>query len=102
MARTPEQRAADAQLEAAVAAASKALGFPPDDGFTITEFVVAVEAVKFNPDDDSEFEEYHHVLYQGGTTRSTVALGLLGLAMRMVEDGVTASYGTAESDTTDL
>lgn len=91
MARTPEQIEADARLTAAVEACARAYGVPLDEGYTLTDFVVVTESIRWDPNDNTAYDEFHNILYQDGSTRSTVTLGLLELAKHMVVNNTAAS-----------
>lgn len=84
MARTPEQRAADSRLDDAIQACAEQYGFVPT-GAQLVDYVVVLEAVRYDADPD-EFDEFRGLLYRAGATRTTVALGLLRLGERMVGD----------------
>lgn len=84
MARTPEQIEADAHLVVAVEACARAYGVPLDDGYTLSDFVVVTESIRWDAEDNTAYDEFHNILYQDGSTRSTVTLGLLELARHMV------------------
>lgn len=84
MARTPEQRAADSRLDDAIQACAEQYGFVPA-GAQLVDYVVVLEAVRYDADPD-EFDEFRGLLYRAGATRTTVALGLLRLGERMVGD----------------
>lgn len=99
MGRTSAQTTADAQLSAAVEAAARAYGLPVDQGYSIVEFIVVVEMVKFGDSrpGDATYEEFHGVVYQDGATRSAVAIGLCRIAEQLIGEGAVAtSAGSAD------
>jgi hypothetical protein len=77
---TPEQTTADEALQEAVARCARAYErFPPDA--TLISYTLVFEAMRFDPDEDSEYE-YHGVINMGGGERRSVALGNLQLGIQ--------------------
>lgn len=79
MKRTPEQTAADDALQEAVSRCARAYNRFPADA-TLISYTVVFEAMRFDPDEDSEYE-YHGLINVGGAERRSVAMGNLQLGL---------------------
>jgi hypothetical protein len=85
---TDEQRAADTAVREAVDRAVRAYHLIPEDA-SIVDFVVVVEAIRIRPDgEDVGHDEFRALLYRDGMVRTSVALGLLHQATRMIDAAV--------------
>lgn len=73
---TPEQKAANDQLEEAVHAVIKAYGSIPD-GYNVTDYMVIGDAIGFHGEDDSDTAIF--LLFRNGQMRATVGTGLFDL-----------------------
>lgn len=79
MKRSPEQVAADDALEEAVRRCARAYDRYPADAALIG-YTLVFEAMRFDPDEDAEYE-FHGVMNMGGSERRAVAVGRLQLGI---------------------
>lgn len=79
MKRTPEQTAADDALKEAVARCARAYNRFPADA-TLISYTTVFEAMRYDAEEDSEYE-YHGVVNMEGGERRSVALGNLHLGI---------------------
>lgn len=76
MSLTPEQKAANEQLEKAVMAVIEAYGSIPP-GYNVTNYMVVGESIGFHEDDNTDTAVF--LLYRDGQIRATVGVGLFDL-----------------------
>jgi hypothetical protein len=82
--RTPEQRAADDELDAALSACSQAYDLL--GGGMLLDYVVIVEGAHLDAAGEL-VEEHFGLCYRNGNGRTTVALGLLAKGVEMLQGG---------------